>query len=163
MKVKPFFIFGVVMVLSFLVAISNSLSVHALEFAHKTMWGEKGIAYGQFKQTSGVAIDSENNVYVGDLTGYSTKMIQKFSPNGTFILGFGTFGNGPQYFSTPTGMAVDSNDNVFVADFGNPTYAIKEFDKNGTFVRTFGSIGLGPTSTIRQCLFSKFSKSATRH
>ena len=77
MKVKPFFIFGVVIVLSFLVAVSNSLSIQALEFAHKTMWGEKGIAYGQFKQTSGVAIDSENNVYVADLTGYSTRMIPK--------------------------------------------------------------------------------------
>src|SRR3712207_793360 len=84
-----------------------NFSASALEFAHKTMWGEKGVAQGQFNQVSGVGIDSEDYVYVSDFAGYTTHMIQKFTPNGTFILGFGTFGNGPQYFTNPGSIAVN--------------------------------------------------------
>ena len=121
-------------------------SAFALEFAHKTMWGEKGVAEGQFNQLGGIGIDSEDNVYVSDFAGYTTKMIQKFTPNGTFILGFGTFGNGPQYFTNPSGIAVDSNDRIFIADFGNPTYAVKEFSSNETFIRSIGSAEILKTS-----------------
>ena len=149
MKVEPFFVFGTTMVLYFLVIVSLiPLFTFALEFSHKTMWGEKGVSLGQFRQVTGIGIDSANNVYVADFNGYSTKMIQKLTPNGTYILGFGILGNGPQYFTHPSGIAIDSKDNIFVADFGNPNYAVKEFDKNGTFNRSFGSFGLGPGQFI---------------
>ena len=125
MNPKPFFIYGMAMLLCFLVMVSlNPLFTFALEFSHKTMWGEKGVSLGQFREITGIGIDSENNAYVADFNGYSTKMIQKLTPNGTYILGFGILGNGPQYFTHPSGIAIDSKDNVFVADFGNSNYAI---------------------------------------
>src|SRR5690349_9367109 len=138
--------FALLCILTFSLLISSTynLPAYALEFAHKTMWGEKGVAQGQFNQASGIGVDSEDNVYVSDFAGYTTKMIQKFTPNGTFILGFGTFGNGPQYFTNPSGIAVDSDNHIFIADFGNPTYAVKEYTNNGSFVRSIGSFGLGP-------------------
>lgn len=104
-KVNLFVFFNLTVILSFLVLGSFSFSIHALEFGHKTMWGEKGVSQGQFNQPGGVAVDSDNNVYVSDTSGYSTRMIQQFSPNGTFVNGFGTFGNGPQYFAGPSGLA----------------------------------------------------------
>ncbi len=88
--------------------------------AIKLCGGRKGFLRGNFNQPGGVAVDSDDNVYVSDTSGYSTRMIQQFSPNGTFVNGFGTFGNGPQYFAGPSGMAIDSRDDIFVADFGNP-------------------------------------------
>ena len=143
MKLIPFAILST-LVFGVMLLTASQFSAYALEFAHKTMWGEKGVAQGQFNQVSGIGVDSEDNVYVSDFAGYTTKMIQKFTPNGTFILGFGTFGNGPQYFTNPAGIAINSNDSVYIADYGNPTYAIKEFTSNGTFIRSIGSFGLGP-------------------
>src|SRR5687768_8549931 len=88
------------------------------EYEHKLKWGSKGVATGQFNQASGITADSENNIYVADFSGRSN-MIQKFTNNGSFILGFGVLGNGPQFFTNPSGLAVDSDNNIYVADFGN--------------------------------------------
>ena len=64
-------------------------------------------------------------------------MIQKFTDNGSFILGFGVFGNGPEFFTNPTGLAVNYENNIYVADFGNPTYAIKKFPKGWKIYKHF--------------------------
>ena len=138
------FFSGMTVLTSFLIlnSMTYQSSFAATEYEHKTKWGEKGLAIGQFNQITGVAVDSENNIYVADMTGRSN-MIQKFTDNGSFILGFGVFGNGPEFFTNPTGLAVDSENNIYVADFGNPTYAIKQFSKDGKFINTFGSFGLG--------------------
>ncbi|MGZ5470331.1 MAG: 6-bladed beta-propeller, partial [Nitrososphaeraceae archaeon] len=89
----------------------------ATEYEHKMKWGSKGVATGQFNQAGGIAADSENNIYVADFTGRSN-MIQKFTNNGSYILGFGVLGNGPQFFTNPSGLAVDSDNNIYIADFG---------------------------------------------
>ncbi|HEX2487633.1 MAG TPA: hypothetical protein VHJ57_03525, partial [Nitrososphaeraceae archaeon] len=135
---------GVAVLLSFLIlnSVTYSFSFAATEYEHKTKWGTKGVAIGQFSQTGGITADSENNIYVADFTGRSN-MIQKFSGNGSFILGFGVLGNGPQFFTNPSGLTADSENNIYIADFGNPTYAIKKFSKDGNFIDTFGSFGLG--------------------
>jgi hypothetical protein len=49
------------------------------------MWGEKGVSLGQFREITCIGIDSENDAYVADFNGYSAKMIQKLTPNGTYI------------------------------------------------------------------------------
>jgi hypothetical protein len=99
------------------------LFTFALEVHTKPSGERKECALGNSVIT-GIGIDSENSVYVGDFNGYSTKMIQKLTPNGTYILGFGILGNRHQYFTHPSGIAIDSKDNVFVADLGNSNYAI---------------------------------------
>ncbi|MGN6821318.1 MAG: NHL repeat-containing protein, partial [Candidatus Nitrosocosmicus sp.] len=148
MKNKTYLLFSLVVVSAFIMTSSLSVSASALQFAHKAMWGQKGVANGDFKQANGIAIDKQNNVYVNDFSGYTTKMVQKFTPDGAYILGFGAYGNGPDLFTNPASMTIDNKNDLFVADFGNPTYAIKEFTTNGTFIHSFGSFGLGPGQFI---------------
>ena len=101
-------------------------SVFAQEYEFINQWGSKGVANGQFIQPSGIAVDSDDDVYVADFAGRSN-IIQKFSNNGTFLSGFGIVGYGPGYFTSPTGMEIDSEGNLYVADFGNPNNAIQKF------------------------------------
>ena len=45
--------------------------------------------------------------------------IQKFSADGTFLVAFGSQGDGPGQLDRPTDLAFDDEGNVFVVDFGN--------------------------------------------
>ena len=58
--------------------------------------GTNGIEQGQFSTPHSLAVDNIGNIYVGD-TG--NKRIQKFSPNGTFILSWGSEGSNDGQFS----------------------------------------------------------------
>lgn len=77
----------------------------------------------KFKNPSGVAVDSNNNIYVADTYNHC---IRKITPEGvvTTLAGSGTdtFAEGTgtgASFKQPYGLAVDSNNNVIVADWGN--------------------------------------------
>lgn len=106
-----------------------------------------GIA-ARFNYLSGVAVDSNGNVYVGD---YYNHTIRKITPGGvvtTFAGTVGTFGyeEGPvntARFNLPDGVAVDNiTGNVYVADNLNRT--IRKIAPDGTvstFAGTTGVIG----------------------
>ena len=77
----------------------------------------------KFKNPCGVAVDSNNNIYVADTYNHR---IRKITPEGVVTTfagsGTGTFADGTgtaASFNQPYGLAVDSNNNVFVADTGN--------------------------------------------
>ena len=116
MNVKPFFIHGIAMLLRFLVMIRLNPFYFCPCSSHKTVWSEKGCAFGNSVVT-GIGIDSENNICMTDFNGYSTRIIQKLTSNGTCILGFRILIVGPQYFTHSSEIAIDSKDNVFVVDF----------------------------------------------
>jgi DNA-binding beta-propeller fold protein YncE len=112
-------------------------------YRFELMWGSEGTAEGQFKYPYGIAIDSLGNVYVAD-TG--NDRIQKFDPNGNFIVKWGSYGTGDGQFSIPDGVAVDLSGNAYVADNGNQR--IQRFDLNGNFITKWdvtkaASFGLG--------------------
>jgi hypothetical protein len=95
-----------------------------------------------------VTVDSSGHVYVAD-TG--NKRIQKFSPDGTFLVNWGTSGTGEGQFSTPTGIAVDSKGNVYVADL---TSRVQKFNPAGEFLTTCDTgattndVAVDPSGTI---------------
>jgi DNA-binding beta-propeller fold protein YncE len=70
---------------------------------------------GGLRDPVGVAVDTDDNIYVTD----SNHGLQKFTPDGTFVTTIGSIGGGEEQFFKPHGIAVDAAGNVFVADIGN--------------------------------------------
>jgi DNA-binding beta-propeller fold protein YncE len=77
----------------------------------------------------GIDLDSEGNVYIAD---WRNDRIQKFSPDGRFLMKFGTSGSGEGQFNRPSGVAVDNDGVIYVADWLNNRLQV--FDADGTFV-----------------------------
>jgi DNA-binding beta-propeller fold protein YncE len=112
----------------------NSGGVFQLKF------GAGGSDAGHFVAAFGVAVDGAGNIYVTDsapgvrTTGY----VQKFTPGGAYITGWGT---GSQFVNGAGGVAVDSANNVYVATpEGNRIY---KFTDTGTLITSLGSVGTG--------------------
>ena len=91
---------------------------------------------GQFRLPWGIAIDSDDNIYVTD---GNNDRIQKFDSDGNFVAKFGTTGSGDGQFNHPRGIAIDSDDNIYVTDGNN--YRIQIFDSDGNFITKFGEKG----------------------
>ena len=75
-----------------------------------------GSAHGWFSVATAVAVDPDGNIFVAD---FYNHRIQKFTPEGEFLVAFGSQGIGPGQFERPTDMAFDEEGNVYVVDFGN--------------------------------------------
>jgi DNA-binding beta-propeller fold protein YncE len=74
---------------------------------------------GQFMGPAGLAVDSEDNIYVTDR---DNDRVQIFTSNGTFITTIGSQGSGNGQFNRVEGVGVDQYSDtglVYVADTGN--------------------------------------------
>lgn len=90
---------------------------------------------GEFREPSGVAVDSEGRVYVADSW---NGRIQKFDAKGHFLAEFG----GPRYgFYSPRNVAVDQAGNFYVADTGNSV--VKAYNPAGGLIKEVGGRGKG--------------------
>lgn len=87
-----------------------------------------------------VAVDSDGNVWVGDMPGFR---VVKFSPNGDYLFSIPSPASPPPDggFNQPRGVAVDAAGNVFVADTHN--FRVQKFAADGTFVTAWGHRGGG--------------------
>jgi len=93
---------------------------------------------GQFRGSTDVAFDSDDNIYVSD--GYVNSRVAKFDKHGNWVKSWGVRGSGgphgtenPGSFNTPHNIGVDRQNNVYVADRGNRR--IQVFDRDGNFQR----------------------------
>lgn len=68
---------------------------------------------GDFAAPQGIALDSDNNIYVTDTL---NNRVEIFDADGNFISEFGKHGDGPGYLARPKGIAVDSDGHIWVAD-----------------------------------------------
>ena len=105
----------------------------------KGMWGKFGTGDGEFNLPCGIAVDSNNNIYVSDTANHR---IQKFDINGDFIRKWGVFGTGDGQFNKPKGIATFSGNSLLVVDTYNNR--IQEFSRDGNFITKFGSGGNQP-------------------
>ena len=92
----------------------------------------------KFKNPRGIAIDSENNIYVVDS---GNSQVKKFDSTGKFLLLWGSVGTEYGQFKNPTGIFADQN-YIYVADTGNAR--IQKFNKSGNFVYSWGTFGDEP-------------------
>jgi outer membrane protein assembly factor BamB len=106
-------------------------------------WGGEGSGDGQFRLPADIAIDSQGNLFVGDGNPQQggDNRIQKFAPDGTFLLKWGEPGSRDEgtFTAGAFGLTVDAQDRVIVADGG--FNRLQVFDTEGRFLGTFGTFG----------------------
>ena len=105
-----------------------------------TLGGVMGPAPGEFGWVTDVAEDSKGNLYVSEYG--DTDRIQKFSPEGEFLLQWGGSGEELGQFRRPQSMAIDEQDRVWVADSCN--HRIQIFDSEGKLLDHWGEEGAEP-------------------
>jgi DNA-binding beta-propeller fold protein YncE len=107
------------------------------------MWGKQGEGDGEFNflvpgtgYAGGVSVDAQGNVYVAD---YGNQRIQKFDPNGNFLMKWGSEGKGDGQFMGPTNISLDSQGNIYVIDGERDD--IQKLDPDGSFLSKWGGSG----------------------
>jgi sugar lactone lactonase YvrE len=109
------------------------------ELAQK-IGGVPGERPGEFGLVTDAVEDSNGNLYVAEYGEYDR--IQKFAPDGKFLLQWGGHGSEPGQFRRPQNMAVDEEDRIWVADACN--HRIQVFNTQGELTRIWGSSGSAP-------------------
>ncbi|HSF10031.1 MAG TPA: SMP-30/gluconolactonase/LRE family protein, partial [Nitrospirales bacterium] len=99
--------------------------------------GCEGVDDGEFKSPTGIAIDKDGNIYVGDTDNHS---IQKFDRSGKFLARWGDEPDSTEgKFYYPRGIATSPEGDVYVADSGNNR--IQKFDSEGNIINAWGKFG----------------------
>jgi DNA-binding beta-propeller fold protein YncE len=90
--------------------------LNSTKYCFSFKWRSEGTANGQFLRPHDVSFDSKGDVYVSDR---DRNDIQKFRPNGTFIMKWGSEGDKAGQFNVPHSIEIDPLDNIYVVDSGN--------------------------------------------
>jgi peptidylamidoglycolate lyase len=107
--------------------------------------GVPGVDRAHFNRPTDVAISNDGSVYVSD--GYGNNRVVKLSPEGRFLLEWGTKGTGPGQFDLPHGIALDASDNVYVADRSNAR--IQVFNSSGNYLAEWKGAEFGRPWAVR--------------
>lgn len=91
-----------------------------------------------FNSPTGIAIDSDNNIYIADS---GNSQIKKFDSKGNLLFTLGSRGSSTGQFIHPLGVFVNEK-YIYVLDTGNSRIQI--FDKKGNFVYSWGAYGDQP-------------------
>jgi len=105
--------------------------------------GERAKEEAKLFSPTNIAMDEEGNLYVSDTGAFR---VQKYSPNGEFLMSFGSHGDSPGQFARPKGVAVDKEGRVYVVDaaFEN----IQIFNKEGKLLLFFPEPGASSVSLV---------------
>lgn len=95
---------------------------------------DKGFATGEANVVAGMAIDSNDHIYMTDK---DANRIQVLDTDGNFVREFGTTGTTVRFFKNPLGVALDSDENPFITDGGDLDFspALERFENNGRVQR----------------------------
>jgi DNA-binding beta-propeller fold protein YncE len=109
-------------------------------------WGTSGSGEGQLDLLAkrsprpggygDVAFDEMGNIYVIDVGNFR---IQKFAPDRSFLLAWGSEGTGTGQFVIPGGISVGADGAVYVSDEGRSD--VQKFDSDGHWLATIGERG----------------------
>jgi hypothetical protein len=106
----------------------------------RTIGGVAGNRPGQFGLVTHAVQDRQGNYYIGEYGEFDR--IQKFSPEGGFLLQWGGHGSRPGELDRPQRLAFDRHDRLWVADACN--HRIQVFDRGGKLLFHWGSPGAAP-------------------
>jgi DNA-binding beta-propeller fold protein YncE len=106
----------------------------------QTIGGVNGHGPGEFGFVTDAVQDSQGNLYISEYGEYDR--IQKFAPDGTYLLEWGGHGSGPGQFVRPQCMAFDEQERLWVADACN--HRIQVFDTGGKLLFQWGRPGSAP-------------------
>ena len=99
--------------------------------------GFTGRGGGQFFCPGGLALDSEENIYVTDQSVHEIVISDK---EGAFLGKWGETGSGEGQFNRPSGIAFDKDDNLYVVDTFN--HRVQKFTRGGQFLAMWGEGGV---------------------
>jgi len=88
-------------------------------------------------------VDEDGNIFVTD---WDRKRIQKYGPDGRFLLTIGREGQGPGEFRNVWEPELDKDGNLYVVDISQKR--ISFFSREGQFVRQIGFPKVSPSSSI---------------
>ncbi len=94
-------------------------------------FGNKGAAPGRVMDTRGMAFDSKNRLYIGDI---DNPRVSVFENSGEFVQTIGKKGVFPGEFNYPYGVTLDSNDDLFVVSYFGPC---QKMTSDGHFLLDF--------------------------
>jgi sugar lactone lactonase YvrE len=111
---------------------SQQFSLSSRFFSSVEIIGSRGKISGQFNKPRSVVVDTNDNLYVVDMTG----RVQKFAPDGTFLLSWQM----PQTDKgKPKGMCLDSHGRIIVLE---PHYSrVNHFAPDGHLMEQWGRHG----------------------
>jgi DNA-binding beta-propeller fold protein YncE len=123
------------------IAIVGTLAGPASAGPQVRTFGSPGTGDGELSWAQGVAVDSQGDIYVTDVTleSHAQRRIEKFDSQGNFITAWGSWGTGDGQFDEPFQLAVDAVDNIYVVDAGADR--VQKFTSTGTFLSQFGTPG----------------------
>lgn len=98
--------------------------------------GTVGDEDGQFRLPLGIATDSQGNIHVVD---FMRCRLQKFSPDGKFLIGTGSASDTAGNFVKPKHITIDREQNIYVVDAAFQNVQI--FDKDYKLLTSFGGGG----------------------
>jgi len=93
---------------------------------------------GELIWPAGIALDSQENVYVTDEW---LNRVSIFDKDGNFLQLWGTPGSGDGEFNGPSGIAIDQQDTLYIVDSRN--HRVQKFTPDGAFLMQFGRYGTG--------------------
>jgi DNA-binding beta-propeller fold protein YncE len=102
-------------------------------------FGEFGTAPGQMVWPAGIAIDSQQRLYVTDEW---NQRVSVFDTEGNLLDEWGEAGSEPGRFNRPSGIVFNAEEDLLVVDARN--HRVQKFARDGRFFRQWGSHGNGP-------------------
>ncbi len=113
-------------------------TLHCEACASNAVFAGQGDQQGQLNHPRKIAAGPDGNVYVIDS---QNSRVAIFSPDGTFLRQFGSYGSVDQAapggtFREPWGVAVGQDGQIYIADTWN--HRVEVFDSKGAFVRMWG-------------------------
>ena len=101
-------------------------------------FGKYGDGDGELIWPAGIALDSQENVYVSDEW---LDRVSVFDKGGNFLRVWGSSGDGNGELSGPSGIAIDAQETVYIVDSRN--HRVQKFTLEGEFLGKWGSLGSG--------------------